>query len=309
MSRIHQATVPFWWKFPVSVVSFPLWLLTWPFLQLIKVIDQHFVSYLSSRVLRDSDRIYSIKFVWYNDSIYLHPMIWGSFILYFVAQASLLAPGWLILFWFMALLLSYITVMYNLNVLRASMLAVGVVAVLGVSYFSTMELQWNPLAEATHYISSLGAEVSPGFFLASGYFFSVLIVSEVIWAWLFHRVEIDESYVYERKFLLAATREPIFARGLKREIKDLLELLVLGAADIQHRTRNGYKRFKNVPFASLWLGTALDKMLDHRRPEQVKLERSMRDQDDQSRLDDALHEDMEDIGAGDDADADEDGFA
>ncbi len=43
------------------------------------------------------------------------------------------------------------------------------------------------------------------------------IAAEVVWAWLFHRVEIDESYVYEHQFLRATTREPIFARGLKRE--------------------------------------------------------------------------------------------
>ena len=61
----------------------------------------------------------------------------------------------------------------------------------------------------------------------------------MIWAWLFNRVELDESYVYEHRFLQGTSREPIFARGLKRETKDLLELLILGAGDIQHRTKNG----------------------------------------------------------------------
>jgi len=86
-----------------------------------------------------------------------------------------------------------------------------------------------------------------------------------VWAWLFHRVEIDESYVYEHQFMVSTTREPIFARGLKRETRDILELILLGAGDIQHRTRKGYKSFRNVPFASLWLGTAIDSLLDFRR--------------------------------------------
>ncbi len=46
----------------------------------------------------------------------------------------------------------------------------------------------------------------------------------------------------------------------------------MGAADITHRTQRGSKVFKNVPGASLGLGTALDKLLDHRRPEEVRLE-------------------------------------
>ena len=281
-----------WWKFPFSLVTFPLWFLTWPLMQAVKLIDERFLSYLVSRVVRDKNRIYTIKFIWYGDSIYLHPMIWGSVILYFVAQSGAVATGWLLLYWFIGFLVCYVTVIYNFNVIRTAMLAVGIVALLGATYFSTMELAWNPLADLAHHVKSTGAEVSPGFFLVASYFFAALIVSELVWAWLFNRVEIDESYVYEHRFMWGTTREPIFARALRREIKDLLELLVLGAADIEHRTRSGYKRFKNVPFASLWLGAAIDSLLDHRRPEQVAFE-SKRDEDaaELARLDDALHDD------------------
>ena len=121
--------------------------------------------------------------------------------------------------------------------------------------------------------------------------FAVLIFAEVAWAWLFNRVELDESYVYEHKFMKSTTREPIFARGLKRETRDLLELLILGAGDIEHRTKTGAKRFKNVPGASLGLGRAIDSMLDYRRNEQVDLERKgRRDDDDQAHLTDAIHD-------------------
>jgi len=260
--------------------------------QSVKLIDERFLSYLVSRVVRDKNRIYTIKFIWYGDSIYLHPMIWGSMTLYFVAESGAVATGWLLLYWFIGFLVCYVTVIFNFNVIRTAMLGVGIVALLEATYFSTMELAWNPLADLAHHVQSLGAQVSSGFFLASSYFFATLIVSELVWAWLFNRVEIDESYVYEHRFMWGTTREPIFARALRREIKDLLELLVLGAADIEHRTRGGYKRFKNVPFASLWLGSAIDSLLDHRRPEQVAFE-SKREEDaaEQARVDDALHGD------------------
>ena len=89
-------------------------------------------------------------------------------------------------------------------------------------------------------------------------------------------------------FCAARTREPIFARGLKRETKDLLELLILGAGDIQHRTKNGYKCYPNVPGASLGLGKAIDSMLDYRRNEQLAMEGQGNDEDDQSALTDAM---------------------
>lgn len=250
-------------------------------------IDKSFLSYITGRVLKDARRIYSIKFIWYGDSVYLHPLIWGSALLYGLAVAGV-SPAWLLLFWFMALVICFLTIMYNFDIIKAAVLGTGVVALLGAAYFSTVEWSWNPLLAVKNHIAALDAQVSPGFFLVSSYVFTLLIASEVIWAWLFHRVEIDESYVYEHQFLQGTTREPIFARGLKRETKDLLELLLLGAADIQHRTKRGFKRFRNVPFASLWLGSSIDSLLDYRRESQVRLETTSKDDADQVRISDAF---------------------
>ena len=318
MSNVRNSVRPIWWKIPAVLFGYPLRLLAWPLVRAWQVLHRNFLSYLFSRVLRDENRIYSVKFIWYGDSVYLHPMIWGSLILFLLAQ-TVVGTGWLLLLWFIGLFICYMTVMYNFNVVRSSILATGVLAFLGATYFSTIELAWNPLAALARHVAWLNADVTPGFFLGSAYFFAALICFEVIWAWLFHRVEIDESYVYEHQFLSGTTREPIFARGLKRETKDLLELLLLGAADIQHRTKKGVKRFKNVPFASLWLGSALDAMLDYRRRGQVIMERKLKDdEDDQVRIEDAFQEaDWENEAEeaddfGDDADfeedADEDGM-
>ena len=343
-----------------------------PLVWIAKLLDKHFVSFIRGRVLKDETRVYSLRFVWYSDSVYLHPMIWGSLVLWFLAtnavvvesddvaaaatgasQAAVaegdtaattpsdsataatsdtspaatddagaeagdtdvsgqtdgetegqpaeaqaektgmaawgLKPGWLTMVWFISLGVCYMTTMHNFNVLRVAILIVVVLAVLGGSYYATHELELDLLAGVINHLDSLQATVTPGFYLVSAYFFAGLIVCEVFWAWLFQRVEIDESYVYEFRFLMGTAREPIFARGLRRETKDLLELALMGAADITHRTKNGVKRFPNVPFASLWLGLAFDKMLDYRRTGQIELEkRRQKDQSDQARLQDAM---------------------
>ena len=348
-----------------------------------KFLDKHFVSFIRGRVLKDETRVYSLRFVWYSDSVYLHPMIWGSLVLWFVANHAVvetsdvvgvapsdlqvaalqgnsadastpetgvaestveesaetlgdtaeeaadpgdatagsgaqaggetegqagdtppdttgmagwgLKPGWLTMVWFISLGVCYMTTMHNFNVLRVAILIVVVLAVLGGSYYATHELEMDLLTGVIEHLDSLQATVTPGFYLVSTYFFAGLIVCEVLWAWLFQRVEIDESYVYEFRFLMGTAREPIFARGLRRETKDLLELALMGAADITHRTKNGVKRFPNVPFASLWLGLAFDKMLDYRRTGQIELEkRRQKDQSDQARLQDAMEEISED---------------
>lgn len=285
-----------WWMWP-------FWLLAWPFITVWNVLATHFLSYIVGHVKRDENRIYRIKFVWYGDSIYMHPMIWGSLILWSLAAANV-AAGWLLFAWFVCLFLCFMTIMYNFDIIRCAMLGVGVTALAGLAYFATVEWSWNPLQSFAKHVIWLDAKVTPGFYIASAYCFTAVICAEVIWSWLFRRVEIDESYVYEHGFLRGTTREPIFARGLKRETKDLLELLILGAADIQHRTKNGFKRFKNVPFASLWLGTAIDSLLDYRRKGEVALDGGSSAAEDQAKIEHAM-QDLEDDGHDDDGDHDD----
>ncbi len=259
----------------------PLWLLplkaiAWPFVAISRYLYAHWISFLVGRVLRDEDRVYSIKFIWYGDSVYLHPMVWGSLVLFFVTKSEVFSAGWPLLVWFIALTVCFLTVMYNFDIVKAAILLVCIVAVFSLAYISSVEWKWNFLRALARHIEWLQAEVSPGFYVVAAYTFAVLIAAEVLWAWFFNRVEIDESYVYEHRFLQSTSREPIFAHGLKRETKDLLELLILGAADIKHRTRTGYRTFENVPGASLGLGAAIDSMLDFRRPGEIELDRRLR---------------------------------
>lgn len=284
-----------------SGLPLPVKILVWPFLALAKVLYDSWLSYLHGKVLRDEYRIYSIKFIWYGDSVYLHPMIWGSLILFFVAKSGLIGAGWPVLIWFILLSLCILTVIYNFDVFKAGILLVCVAAVFGLAYISKSEWQWNPLGWLRGYVEGLNVTVSAGFYIASAWVFALLISAEVFWAWLFNRVELDESYVYEHRFLQGTSREPIFARGLKRETKDLLELIIMGAGDIQHRTKSGVKRFKNVPGASLGLGRAIDQMLDHRPTGQLSLEQQ-RDESDQAMPSDAgFGDQVDDDGIHDDS--------
>lgn len=289
-SKANDRKMPIW--------LWPLWILVWPFAFLTKGFYKNFLSYIVGRVIRDSRRIYTIKFVWYGDAIYLHPMVWGSALLAGLAFATTIPAGWLLLVWFATLFFCILTVMYNFDVIRTAVLVLGLVAFFALAYVSTVEFAWNPLTAISNHIETLSPQVSAGFYVLSTYIFAMLIAAEVVWAWLFHRVELDESYVYEHRFLQGTTREPIFARGLKRETKDLLELVILGAADIQHRTKSGYKLFKNVPFASLWLGTAIDSLLDYRRKTEVDMG-SEADDADQVMVEHAI-QDMEEDHAGED---------
>lgn len=260
----------------LGLLLLPLKIILWPFLVIWRFLYEHWLSYVLGRVVRDQDRVYSVRFVWYGDSVYLHPMVWGSLILYMAVESEMFESGWLLLIWFLLLAVCFLTVIYNFNIVRASVLLVCVVAVLSLAYVANSEWKWNFLTVFADHIESLKAGVDPGFYVVAAYVFGAIIAAEVLWAWLFNRVEIDESYVYERKFLQSTAREPIFARGLKRETKDLLELVIMGAADITHRTSKGSKTFKNVPGASLGLGAAMDSMLDYRRPAEVAMDRSRR---------------------------------
>ena len=286
----------------------PLWLIVWPVVGMWRSFYKHFLAYLIGTKVYDRNRVYSVKFVWYGDSVYLHPMVWGSLLLYLFAIAEVVPAGWLLLAWFAGLAVCYLTIMYNFNVIRTAILGVGLVALFGLAFIATVEFAWNPLAALANHVTNLQAGVTPGFYIAAAYLFAALIFSEVAWAWLFHRVEIDESYVYEHGFLQGSTREPIFARGMKRETKDLLELLLLGAADIQHRTKNGYKRFKNVPFASLWLGTAIDSLLDRRRKGESGLKSKSEDDSELVRAEDAISELQDDMDDGHEGDGDDGDF-
>jgi hypothetical protein len=215
-------------------------------------------------------------------------------VLFFVTKSEVFSPGWPLLVWFVMLAVCFLTVMYNFDILKAAILGIALIAVGGIAFFSTIQWHWNPALYLAHHIKNLEAAVTPGFYVASAYVFLLLIFAEVVWAWMFNRVELDESYVYERRFMKSSSREPIFARSLTRETKDILELLILGAADIQHRTRTGYKRFTNVPGASLGLGTAIDAMLDYRRPGEIELRRQKRGDSDQGRVTDAMRDMGED---------------
>ena len=141
----------------------PLWLMplkiiAWPFVALSRYFYDHWISYLIGRVLRDEDRVYSIKFIWYGDSVYLHPLVWGSLVLFFVTKSDVFTPGWPLLVWFIMLAVCFLTVMYNFDIIKASVLLVCVVAVFSLAYIANVQWEWNPLRVLAHHIENLEPE-------------------------------------------------------------------------------------------------------------------------------------------------------
>ena len=79
-TRSSQSGTPAW--------LVPLKVLAWPFAFVWRLLYKNWLSYLFGSVLRDEHRIYSIKFIWYGECVYLHPMVWGSLVLSFVAASE-----------------------------------------------------------------------------------------------------------------------------------------------------------------------------------------------------------------------------
>ena len=180
-SKTHTA-LSFVLKVLKLMLITPLQIAFWPFASAGNFVHRNFLSYVLGYVVKDKKRIYSIRFVWYGDSIHLHPMIWGSLIMYALTTAGVMTAGWALLSWFVLLFLCYVTILYNFDIIKCVTLAVGVIAFFGAAYFATVELSWNPLAVAADHIRFLDASVSPGFFVAAAYVFLGLIFSEIVWA-------------------------------------------------------------------------------------------------------------------------------
>ena len=76
-----------------SLWFLPLKVLAWPFVFCYRLLYEQWISYLLGRVVRDEHRVYSVRFIWYGDSVYLHPMVWGSIVLFFVIKSEVFAPA------------------------------------------------------------------------------------------------------------------------------------------------------------------------------------------------------------------------
>lgn len=226
-------------------------------------IDDRYFSFVRGKVARDvSGRTVHVRFCHYSPIIYLHPLIWGNLILGWLAVAGV-PPGWLMIIWFLGVLVVTVTALCDIDIFRAVSLGLAVLVVLLGAWISTLKLAWNPLVAVAGSVRALEVGVTPGFYFAVAIGTGVLVAGPLLYAWLYKRVEIDRAYVMEYRFLKGVTREQIYARSVKRDPKDLGEILLLGAADIVVNTRAGHVyRYANVPGAGAWLAHAFDTVLD-----------------------------------------------
>ena len=140
MTKSIQAVRALARSFIRGTVLYPLWILTWPFVQLCKTFYTHFLAYLLGAVVRDKRRVYSVKFIWYGDSVYLHPMVWGSLLLSLLSLSERVPAGFVLLAWFVSLFVCFMTIMYNFNVIRSAVLVTGLIAFFGLAYFATVRI-------------------------------------------------------------------------------------------------------------------------------------------------------------------------
>ena len=102
-----------------------------------------------------------------------------------------------------------------------------------------------------------------GFFLMSALFWTIIVIPTVIECWLNRRIELDSKYVQERRFMRSTARYPLFARKVQREVSDMLEWVLLGAADVHIAVQGGARLYRNVPGAGRRLSRPLDDVVDY----------------------------------------------
>lgn len=229
--------------------------------------DDRYLSFVRGQVTRDTyGKAVHVRFCHYSPIVYLHPLVWASLLLGCFATAGA-TPEWLILIWFLLVLVVTMTALEDIDIFRAVSLGLLILVVLLAAWVSTLKFAWNPLATVADVFRSLHVAVTPGFYFAVAMGSGAVVAGPLIYAWLYNRVEIDRAYVMEYRFLKGVTREQIYARAVRRDPKDLGEVLLLGAADIVVNTRSGHVyRYANVPGAAAWLARAFDTVLDVQQP-------------------------------------------
>ena len=239
----------------------------WP----IRVWWQHFGSYIFGSMCRtkDSRKVYEVRFCHYGDTVYFLPMVLGSFVLALIRWLTPASPEVLMFVWWGLFAFSLITITQDLNIWKMVVVALLIVGAWALSYVSMHEIGWDFLVSLGNCLRALNATASAGFFTMGGLVFTVIVAPTLIVAWLNHRVKIDYKYVYEFRFMRKTSRLPIFARGVERDISDLGEWIVMGAADIRARTERGTRNYQNVPGAGRRLAEALDSVLDYKPPGSV----------------------------------------
>ena len=137
----------------------------------------------------------------------------------------------------------------DLNFWKMFGLVASIAGIVAFSYVSSKEFGVDFLAEVGSFLKSLNAEATSGFFLMSGFVWTAIVIPTVVEAWLNRRIELDNKYVQERRFMRSTARYPLFARKVERDVSDMIEWALLGAADVNIAVHGGVRLYKNVPGA------------------------------------------------------------
>lgn len=87
-------------------------------------------------------------------------------------------------------------------------------------------------------------------------------------AWVYNRYEIDEKDLYRKQLFKGESRDPVYMRGIRIVIKDVLETFPAGFASLVIRINGRDRVLRNVPGLAFraWLRGAMDELINSSSP-------------------------------------------
>jgi hypothetical protein len=111
-------------------------------------------------------------------------------------------------------------------------------------------------------------EASPGVHLFAALAWGIFFVVTVGEAWVYNRYEIDEKDLYRKQLFKGESREPVYMRGIRIVLKDVLETFPMGFASLVIRINGRDRVLRNIPGLafSAWLRGAMDELINSSSP-------------------------------------------
>jgi hypothetical protein len=258
-----------------------------------KFIWDDFLSFIVGSVIRNPQtrRVESIRFCTYGDMVHFHYAIWGSVICAILAWWKpewrdelapflVLLPIWCLIvvkwefpfdkIWKPALALFVLVPLADFGIYKGTEWLTSVVfpwleanaSWLGITsgMAGGYEAVW--LWRKVFHLFAFEASAGTHLFAAVGWgLFFIVSVGE---AWVYNRYEIDEKDLYRLQFFKGESREPVYMRGIRIVIKDVLETMPFGFASLVIRINGRDRVLRNVPGLAFqaWLRGAMDALIN-----------------------------------------------
>jgi hypothetical protein len=289
-------------KIILAPLLIPLWYIPKGIYLLMKAgvrryIWDEFLSYILGTVTRDRDtgQVQSIRFVTYGDLVHFYQAILGAalcaiFAAVYPSARDILAPL-LVIVPIMALIIVKFEFPFDkiwkqvVSLLILIPLAdYGIfkgTQVLTASAFPWLESNapWLGITaemaggyEAVWLLKKVfvwfAFDATPGLHLFAAIAWTLFWIGTVGEAWVWNRYEIDEKDLYRKQLFKGESREPVYMRGIRIVIKDVLETFPAGFASLVIRINGRDRVLRNIPGLAFkaWLRGAMDELINSSSP-------------------------------------------